>query len=182
MKQESLDLLQNNIDELTKKYDTLVKNNSFGEALNVMKNIDALTRQLDFIGQKVTIKPNNNDKFYDWYNVLKFFIETKQPQLIQLDYSTEEKTMRHRCTGKTTALTRLSIEYNIPILSKQVQSFVYKDRSDELQIASPIVISDRSKMLLQYTSKKIFLVDEFELPFEIDKDKYILIGFERKCD
>lgn len=90
--------------------------------------------------------------------------------------------MLHRGTGKSTALTRLASEFNIPILSITRQAFVYKERADELNIPYPIVISDRGKMLPQYTNKKIFLVDEFELPFEIDKDKYILIGFERKCN
>ena len=46
MKQENINILQENLDTLIKKHSELINKNDFGGALNVMKNIDCLNSQL----------------------------------------------------------------------------------------------------------------------------------------
>ena len=160
MKQESLNLLQKNIDILSQKYDLTIKSGNFGEALNIMKNIDALTRQLDFIGQKVTI--TNDDTYKNpWYDILKFFIENKMPQLIKLNYSTNENELKHKGTGKTTALLRLSQDYNIPIFTDNYQRFEPELKRKAKDLNLHIKVLDYKMLnMKQFQKDEVLLVDE----------------------
>jgi len=177
MKQESLNLLQKNIDILSQKYDLAIKSDNFGEALNIMKNIDALTRQLDFIGQKVTITTNDTYK-NPWYDVLKFFIETGQPQLIRLDYTSLDAEKKHRGTGKTTALLQLSNDYNIPIVFTGNDSIRItqdlKDRAKNLGLTTTVIEYKRG---LRF-SQDIILIDEGTRLCDLPDNK-IIIGFTK---
>lgn len=60
MKQESIRMLQDNLDNLVVKHNILIKDNKFGEALNVMKNIDAITYQLKRLGVLFITDTNEN--------------------------------------------------------------------------------------------------------------------------
>lgn len=158
MKQESINLLQDILDGLIKTYNNLIRNGKYNEALNVMKNVDMIVRQLKELG-RTAIREEKEDNFLDWYSVLKFFIETKQPQLIKLDNSSEESEKKHRGTGKTTTLCKLSNDYGIPICTSPQYQFVFEDRAKELgihittvnhprQIQGEIVLVDEALSLL----------------------------------
>jgi hypothetical protein len=49
MKQENIKKLQDDLDLLIEKHSQCIKNNDFGAALNIMKNIDYLTSQLKHV-------------------------------------------------------------------------------------------------------------------------------------
>lgn len=108
----------------------------------------------------------------NWYDILKFFVETKQSQLIQLDYTSNEKQMIHRGTGKTTALLKLSNDYNIPILVKSYE----KEHNELEKIANKFgfnisVVDTRMLNMKQYEKIDILLVDE-----NIDMNSVVLRG------
>lgn len=177
MKQESVKLLQNTLDGLIKTYNNLLRDGKYNEALNVMKNVEMVIRQLKELGITTITEEKAEDKFLDWYNVLKFFIETKQSQLIKLDNSSEESEKKHRGTGKTTTLCKLSNDFGIPIYTSPQYQFVFEDRAKELGIKittvnHPLQIQD-----------EIILVDEASSLLNKDKisgTKNILIGFTNK--
>lgn len=127
MKKESIKLMQDNLDFLVQKHSELLRSGKYNEALNVMKNVDSMVRQLRELGISL------DDNELDWYSVLKFFIETKQSQLIYLDYSSKENIAKHRGTGKTTAIVKLATEFNLPIYEpNNRQQLVYLDKLNQL--------------------------------------------------
>lgn len=50
MKKESIKKLQDNLDVLVEIHTNLINEGKFNEAYNVMKNVDAITRQLQYMG------------------------------------------------------------------------------------------------------------------------------------
>lgn len=175
MKKENVTMLQDSLDLLMYKYNELLGKGSYNEALNVMKNFEMVIRQLQNLGENIIVPDN---QFFDWYSVLKFFIETKQSQLIQLDYTSHEKELVHRGTGKTTALVRLSSDYRIPIYTKKYYMTTFNDRAKEFNLNPIIVTEIRDLNLRQYNQKNIILIDELNKE-ELNTDKYTIIGFEQ---
>ncbi len=55
MKQESIKILQDDLELLIEKHSEFVKKNDFGSALNVIKNIDNLTSQLKRIDYETVV-------------------------------------------------------------------------------------------------------------------------------
>lgn len=191
MESNSIKILNDNLDILVKRYDLCVKNNNFGESLNVLKNIDMLhSKIIDFAG-KVEIKESENvelkssnstgwnkvdTNFLDWYNVLKFFIDSKQSQLIELDYSDAKK---HRQTGKTYALYKLSSDLNIPIYTNKINNDMNWLRKQFS--LNPTFVTKQNLNLKQYKDLEILLVDEwtsYDLEDYIIKN-YKVIGFKQ---
>ncbi|MDF2588205.1 MAG: hypothetical protein K0S41_2046 [Anaerocolumna sp.] len=163
MKQESIKLLQNNLDNLVTKYDLLIKNNNYNEALNVMKNIEIILRQLKELGVSAFTNEESDvkGKLLDWYAVLKFFIDTKQPQLIDLKYSPVDIQDKHRGTGKTTTLLRLSNDYNIPIFTDNYKLYEPELKRKASNLNLHITVLDyRMLNMKQYENIEILLVDE----------------------
>ena len=181
MKQESVKLLQDLLDEMIKTYNDLLKDGKYNEALNVMKNVEMTIRQLKELGVSTITESKAEGKFLDWYSVLKFFIETKQSQLIKLDNSSEESEKKHRGTGKTITLCKLSNNYGIPIYTSPQRKFVFEDRAKELGIRATIIDDLKMLKMFQLKNKEIILVDEgvdttSDIFRGIDK---IIIGFTR---
>lgn len=187
MKKESINILQSTLDKLVEKHTSLINFRKYNKALNVMKNIEAVTRQLKDLGVSIIIEEKNN-QFLDWYNLLKFFIDSKQSQLIELDYSSMENEKKHRGTGKTTALFKLSNDYNIPILVENYQNEHIDLISRANDMGFHILVVDRKMLNLpQFRHKEIILVDE-KISLELYKnslrdnilDEKIIIGFKTK--
>lgn len=181
MKKESVKKLQDNLDVLVEIHTNLINEGKFNEAYNVMKNIDVITRQLKDWGIPIITENEVSDSFLDWYDILKFFIETKQSQLIELEYSSIEAQNKHRGTGKTFNIAKLAAEYNLTIYepSKTKQSIFY-DRLKELGIDTKISFINS----LRGHRGKIILIDETtNVDVDINNIDYInnvLIGFKRK--
>jgi hypothetical protein len=219
--------LGENLETLTVQYTKCITTSNYNEALNIMKNIDMVVKQLkelDFqtftskygtndsetgeeIKELAIWKQNgfgqiknhevfkiiesgtisganikrclNNEIHNDWYNILKFFIETKQSQLINLDYTNHENEMKHRGTGKTTAIVRLSSDYRIPIYSSKIHSALLKDIQKELNLDAVIIDDIKLLNMRQYSCKGIILVDELTDISKIDSEKFIIVGFTR---
>jgi hypothetical protein len=177
MKQESVKLLQKNLDTLTNTYDQFIANGKYNEALNVIKNLEMVIRQLQHLGvEDIIIKSEENTEYFSpWYNLLEYFVKTKQSQLITLDYSSIETQTKHRATGKTTAIVRLAHDYNIPILTSRKSESILLGRAKELNLTiNPI----KEQGLALYNNSKVLLIDE---NFKIDKQDYkdkIIIGFQ----
>ena len=130
-------------------------------------------------GKSVLIEKHKS-RSNQWYNILKFFIETKQSQLIQLGYSTEEDELKHRCTGKTSAIVRLANDFNIPIYTNKLYCDVgLIDRSKEFN-ANTIIVDDLSKLNIEQCNKGILLVDESADISKIKDEDFTIIGFTRK--
>lgn len=111
---------------------------------------------------------------------MKYFIETKQPQLIDLVYKDNGAEMKHRGTGKTTALVRLSHDYKIPIYTSKIHSSALKDREKELNLSVIIIDDLRGLNMVQYKNKNMILIDEMTDIDKIDRDRYVVIGFTNK--
>lgn len=192
MKRENIIKLQRSLDNLIEIHNQLILSNKFNEALNVMKNIEAITRQLKDLDLPIIIEEEKYEQFLDWYNVLKFFIETKQSQLIELDYSDRENEKKHRATGKTTALLKLSNDYNIPILVSNYKSEYsdLKNKADALGLHITMVdikminlmqFRDTQILLVDENTSKYLLSNEFKERYRgINLDNRILIGFKKK--
>ena len=262
MKQESLTSLQEDLDLLISKHHTFIQNNEFGQALNVMKNVDILSSQLKdldyrtmvskytmlndnakvinekvitiweqnllgdikdvetyFLGAKYESSFNNVfntitknwdtmstdikdsickfvggkkdknivssiveesiklDKANPWYDFLKYFITNKQNQLLKLDYSSMEAQNQHRGTGKTSAIVRLSNDFNIPIYTNNSHISTLRDRAKELKL-NPIILSEiRQLNLPQYEKCNMVLVDEMT-DSNLIPDYKIIVGFK----
>ena len=175
MKQSGNEILKKDIALLLQKHTESIIKNEIGAAFNIMKDIDLALDQLSKITD-IEVE-NEQQKSDGWYNVLKFFIETRQSQLIKLDHSSRENETKHRDTGKTTAIARLSSDYNIPIYCSQTHSRVLRDIEKELNL-NAIIITDLSKLSLrQYSQKGIILVDELTDISKIDIERFIIIGF-----
>jgi hypothetical protein len=178
MKQELINNLKQDIVLLLEKHSKEIAKDNIGQAFNIMKDVDITLCQLktltgindDFETPKKTIHKG-------WYDVLKFFIDTKQPQLIKLDHSSRENEMKHRATGKTSAIVRLSNDYKIPIYTSKIHSSDLKAREKELNLNAVIVDDIRLLNMQQYSIKGIVLVDELTDISKIDIDKFIIIGF-----
>lgn len=190
MKRENIIKLQRSLDNLIEIHNQLILSNKFNEALNVMKNIEAITRQLKDLDLPIIIEEEKYEQFLDWYNVLKFFIETKQSQLIELDYSDKENEKKHRATGKTTALLRLSNDYNIPILIRyndpnNIEHKLIKEKAEAMNL-NVVCVDLKMLNLAQYKNYDVLLIDEstyFCLKHKLDssilKNK-VLVGFKPK--
>lgn len=127
-----------------------------------------------------TIIYNNNKLVKNsWYNILEYFIKTRQSQLIKLDYNDKDKVAEHRGTGKTTALIQLSDKYNIPILIKdKTQERLLIERCGDLKIGGFFVSKDTPES--QHNS--ILLVEEMSCDTSDLQKEYedtILIGFTK---
>ena len=183
MKKNNVKVLQDKLDDLVEMYGKLIDKFNFNEALNVMKNIEIIIRQLQILGENVV----TGDYTFktDWYDILKFFIEKKQSQLIQLDYVSHEKELVHRGTGKTTTLFKLSNDYRIPILVKN-----YEKEHEELENFADklglhiIVVDTRMLNKKQFEKIDILLVDEntdmSNIVFRGSNILKTIIGFEIK--
>lgn len=180
MKQKSIEILQDNLDGLVRKYDVLVKDDKFNESLNVIKNIESTIKQLVYLNVPI-INNEEDSEFLDWYSVLKLFIETKQSQLINLDCSSIDAQIKHRGTGKTTALLQLANDYDIPIYCNghigTIQ--ILKDKAKCLNIRPTIIDNKRDFNLVQLKNQEIILVDENTYLDDLPKDK-IIIGFTNR--
>lgn len=178
----SVKLLRENLDNLIKSHDTLIKQNKFNEAFNVMKNVHIITEQLRHLGFSVIDEEDvsTDSEILDWHNVLKFFIENKIPQIIQLDCTDENAISKHRGTGKTTTILKLSSEHKIPVLYNNSEAGIreVKDMASLLNL-KPIIIRSECEMNLKQYNNKIMLVDEHSCLDNINTDKYMVIGFTK---
>lgn len=182
MKQDLINSLKKDISLLIEKHSNEIAKDNFGQALNIMKDIDATLYQLKIItdiNEEFDLNKKDNIK-NGWYDILKFFVETKQPQLIQLDYTNKENVIKHRGTGKTTALLRLSNDYNLPILVKNFER--EHNELDKLSksIGLHIIVVDLKMLnMVQYRTHDVLLVDE-NTKFDFTNDN--LRGYENKLD
>jgi F0F1-type ATP synthase delta subunit len=121
MKQENIKKLQDDLDLLIEKHSQCIKNNDFGAALNIMKNIDYLTSQLKHVDYEQMIS--------------KYYIEDsgKRKQLISIwkqnafgnvkDHETY--VIKEKYTDNTyDALEKLSNSWNT--MPEETKAEVYK--------------------------------------------------------
>lgn len=175
MKQESIKLLQENLDMLVSLNSKLVHEGKFNDAFNVMKNFDCAVKQLASLNIPIIFENTKDGKILDWYNVLKFFIDTKQPQIIKLNNSNKDEQIKHRGTGKTYSLLKLSSDFKLPIITNNSNYNNLIETSDYLGLDT--LILNKSSMLCmgQFKNNSIVLVDEgTDIPNIKDK---IIIGF-----
>lgn len=130
-------------------------------------------------------KEDESASYNKWYEILKVFIEAKQSQLIRLDYSNKEEELKHRGTGKTESLIKLSNDYDIPILTGEYgncKSFI-KKRASDLNL-NVTVLDYKTLNTKQFENVDMLLVDEDmstrsdDHLMEFYKNK-IFIGFKR---
>lgn len=176
--------LQDDIEFLLEKHSKEIIKEHIGDALNIMKDIDIALNQLS----KILDLPNETYSIKnDWYDILKIFIEKKMSQRIYLEYGGNAE-VKHRGTGKTTALLRLSNDYNIPILVKNYErEHTELEKHANLLGLHIIVIDFKMLNLAQFKKHDILLIDEMtKFDFDIDNQRsreYILnnkiiIGFK----
>ena len=118
----------------------------------------------------VTNKKNDKNK---WEDILRFFIENKQSMLFELAPEKE-----YRCTGKTTAIEKLAIEYGLPIFTNSINAKFYNNK----------IKNNNSRAFANWDSFKgynteIILVDadfkDCSVFDDLIKNKqYVLIGFK----
>lgn len=182
---EMKESLQKDIEVLLERHSREITKERLGDALNIIKDIDIAMGQLRRISdmEKYPICDKsklNLDEAYKnpWYDVLKFFIETGQPQLIRLDYTSLDAEKKHRGTGKTTALLQLSNDYNIPIVFTGNDSIRItqdlKDRAKNLGLTTTVIEYKRG---LRF-SQDIILIDEGTRLCDLPDNK-IIIGFTK---
>lgn len=181
MKQKATELLKKDIGILLQKHSESVLKGDIGSAINIMKDIDFSLAQLNKLdGIEIeTNETQDENGFLNWYEVLKFFIETEQSQLIELGYSSINEEMKHRGTGKTTALLQLAHDYNLPIIVNSAIANVYRDKIKELGLKVNMV-TDLSKLsMAQYKNIDTILIDE-NTNSRFIGSKYKIIGFQSK--
>ena len=194
-----VNILKKDIALLLKKHSDLISKDgverNMGQAINIMKDVDIALRQLSNIVHleanygldfSLDVENDNGDNhMLNWYNILEFFIKNDIPQIIQLPYEEQEDQLKHRATGKTYTLVRLSHDYNIPIFvgSSGHQISILRDRAKELNLKDITIVDNNTIHSKQYSNKKLFLVDEVTDLNKLDlgllrKAKYKFIGFQ----
>lgn len=179
MTQKASELLKKDIGVLLQKHSNAVSKDEIGAAFNIMKDIDISLAQLSKINdiEVETKNPQENTKLLDWYVVLKFFIETKQQQIIKLNYLNRESQMKHRGTGKTSTIVRLSSDLRIPIFTNKNSGLLLRNREKELNLNAIIIDDIKLLNMPQYKKSGIVLIDEMTDSSSIDTESFIIIGF-----
>jgi len=117
------------------------------------------------------------DRDNKWYDILKFFIDSNQSQLIELDYSNKTEEVKHHGTGKTTALIRLANEYNLPVITDKIHFNLLKDIEKSLNLTVNIVNDLSILAMPQYKNINTVLIDE-NTNSRFINSKYTIIGFK----
>lgn len=135
----------------------------------------------DVVNKKNTIKNK-------WEDLLRVFIENKQSMLYELSYD-KDAEKEHRGTGKSTAIEKLAVEYDLPIFTTKFRAQNYNKNMclRQFKNKSSRAFSNfrdfRNTNLIK--ERKIVLVDEGFSDAEMYKDiikdyNLILIGFDYK--
>lgn len=129
--------------------------------------------------------PNKkNDMKNKWEDLLRVFIENKQSMLYELSYD-KDAQKEHRGTGKSTAIEKLAIEYDLPIFTSKFKSQNYNKNMSLRQFRdkSSRAYATYNDFRATCYDSKIVLVDEGFVDSNLFDDlmenhKYILIGFK----
>ncbi len=111
-----------------------------------------------------------------WEDLLRVFIENKQSMLYELSYD-KDAEKEHRGTGKSTAIEKLAIEYDLPILTTDYRAKNFNKNKGENDICRAYSNYNNFRCYKSATSE-IVLVDEgFIIDEDIEKH-HTLIGFK----
>lgn len=118
-----------------------------------------------------------------WEDLLRVFIENKQSMLYELSYD-KDAEKEHRGTGKSTAIEKLAIEYDLPILTTDYRAKNFNKNMSLRQFKDKTsrAYSNYNNFRCYDADKEVILVDEgFIIDNEAFEDinKYhIVIGFK----
>lgn len=121
-----------------------------------------------------------------WEDLLRVFIENKQSMLYELSYD-KDAEKEHRGTGKSTAIEKLAIEYDLPILTTDYRAKNFNKQmclrqfKDKTCYAYSSYNSFRGHETID--TSEIILADEGFIDSDMYKDlienhNYIIIGFK----
>ena len=122
----------------------------------------------------VSNKKNNMKN--KWEDLLRVFIENKQSMLYELSYD-KDSEKEHRGTGKSTAIEKLAIEYDLPILTTDYRAKNFNKNKGENDICRAYSNYNNFRCYKSATSE-IVLVDEGFIIDEDIKKHHTLIGFK----
>lgn len=122
----------------------------------------------------VSNKKNNMKN--KWEDLLRVFIENKQSMLYELSYD-KDAEKEHRGTGKSTAIEKLAIEYDLPILTTDYRAKNFNKNKGENDICRAYSNYNNFRCYKSATSE-IVLVDEGFIIDEDIKKHHTLIGFK----
>ena len=128
----------------------------------------------------VTDKKNSPDN--KWEDLLRTFIENKQTMIFELSYDNDAQK-KHRCTGKTPAIEKLAVEYDLPLLTTRFRANAYNKQMNLRQHRNKNsrAYSNYNDFRMVLGRESIILVDEGFADVEMYKDLissgYVLIGF-----
>lgn len=111
-----------------------------------------------------------------WEDLLRVFIENKQSMLYELSYD-KDAEKEHRGTGKSTAIEKLAIEYDLPILTTDYRAKNFNKNKSENDICRAYSNYNNFRCYKSATSE-IVLVDEGFIIDEDIKKHHTLIGFK----
>lgn len=215
---ETVNTLVEDANSLTKQYNGWVKHGEHKKAidtLRLLKDTLSLIKEYDWHLEYSEYETDNqkqiaiweqnhcgdirNHKIWNisdttnvikntWENLFKVFIENKQSILYELSYDKEKE---HRGTGKSTAIEKLAVEYDLPIVTSRYRAREY----NETLYKSALYLSKTSRAFYSFDdflqsnfakSGQIVLVDEalrnedYKKLIEKNDYDFILIGFAQK--
>lgn len=210
---ETVETLTKDASALTERYHRLLNqgdSKSAIDCLRLLKDTLSLIKEYDWHleyseyktdGQKqVSVWEQNhcgdirNHKIWDvsnkkngtknkWEDLLRVFIENKQSMLYELSYD-KDAEKEHRGTGKSAAIEKLAIEYDLPILTTDYRAKNFNKNMSLRQFRgkNARAYSNYNNFRCYDADKEIILVDEgFIINNEVleDINKYhIVVGFK----
>lgn len=176
---DTLRLLKDTL-SLIKEYDWKLEYSEYETSENKQIAVWEQNHSGDIRNHKVwNVTDKKNKSNNKWENLLRTFIENKQSMIYELSYD-KDAQKEHRRTGKTTAIEKLAIEYDLPLLTSRYRANEYNKKINLRQYKDKNTRAYSSYM--SFRGESIILVDEGFSDVEIYKDLisngYVLIGFK----
>lgn len=168
--------------DLQEKLSNANKAGDYRKSLDTMRILKDTLYLIDEYGGKSKNRNVETDNM--WINLLKPFIENEQSMLFLLNYKDRDLEKKHRCTGKTTAIKELAMQYDLPIFTG---SHVAKDYNRTLTLPQYKHIKNKAystwNSFRGQSYSNIVLVDEGFQDISLEEsliEDYglILIGFK----
>ena len=111
--------------------------------------------------KKWNISNKKNETKNKWEDLLRTFIENKQSMLYELSYD-KDAQKEHRGTGKSTAIEKLAIEYDLPVFTSKFRAQNYNKNMSLKQFNDKTsrAYSTYNDFRATYYGSNIILVDE----------------------
>lgn len=213
---ETVETLTKDVKSLTERYCRLLNqgdSKSAIDTLRLLKDTLSLIKEYDWHleyseyktdGQKqVSVWEQNhcgdirNHKIWDvsnkkngmknkWEDLLRVFIENKQSMLYELSYD-KDAEKEHRGTGKSTAIEKLAVEYDLSILTTDYRAKNFNKQMCLRQFKNKTCYAYSSYNSFRghetIDTSEIILADEGFVDSDMYKDlienyNYIIIGFK----